>query len=93
MNTQPDTCLNCNSTDARKVVRDRTINADAYSITIPYASHIECSSCGESYQTGQQAKVLDAQVVDARRRHESILSGSDFERSTCTNLSKAEAPR
>ncbi len=86
-----DTCLNCESSDATEVVRDRTINVGAYSVTIPSVPHMECGSCGESYQTGRQAKALDSAVIDARRRHEHLLSGSDIRRiRLAANLSQAD---
>jgi YgiT-type zinc finger domain-containing protein len=78
MNTLSDTCLRCETSNARKVVRDRTINVGAYSVTIPSVPHVECVSCGESYQTGQQAKALDTAVINARRRHGRLLSGRDI---------------
>jgi HTH-type transcriptional regulator/antitoxin MqsA len=78
MNTTTDICVSCDSSGAREVLSDRTINVGAYSVTIPSARHMTCGSCGESYQTGEQAKALDAAVVDARRRHEGLLTGGDI---------------
>jgi HTH-type transcriptional regulator/antitoxin MqsA len=80
MNTTTDSCVSCDSSDVHEVVSDRTINVGTYSVTIPTVPHIECGGCGQSYQTGQQAKALDAAVVDARRRHEGLLAGSDIRR-------------
>lgn len=80
MNTTVDACVNCGSSDVTEVVGERTINVGAYSVTIPAAHHMACARCGESYQTGVQAKALDAAVIDARRRHEGLLSGSEIRR-------------
>jgi YgiT-type zinc finger domain-containing protein len=62
-------CVTCESSDVRPVASDRTVNVGACSITIPSSVHMKCSNCGESYQTGEQAKALDAAIVDAKMRH------------------------
>jgi len=50
-----------------------------------------CNNCGEAYQTGEQAKELDAAVIEARRRHEGLLSGSDIRKIRLSvSLSQAE---
>lgn len=80
MNTTTDVCAICGAAEVREVVADRTINVGSYTVNIPAAVHTECLSCGESYQTGTQAKGLDAAVIEARRRHEGLLSGGDIRR-------------
>ena len=80
MSTINSMCASCESSDVREVVGDRTIKVGAYSVTIPAARHMVCNSCDEAYQTGEQAKELDAAVIEARRRHEGLLSGGDIRR-------------
>lgn len=90
MSTINSVCVSCESSKVREVVGDRTINVGAYSVTIPAARHMVCNNCGESFQTGEQAKELDAAVIEARRRHEGLLSGSDI-RSIRLSVSLSQA--
>lgn len=91
MSTIDSACASCESSDVQEVVGDRTINVGAYSVTVPAARHMVCNNCGEAYQTGEQAKELDAAVIEARRRHEGLLSGSDIRKIRLSvSLSQAE---
>jgi HTH-type transcriptional regulator/antitoxin MqsA len=90
-NIAVDSCVGCGSSDVHEVISDRTINVGAYSVTIPSARHMACGACGGAYQTGAQVKALDAAVIDARRRREELLSGSEIRRiRLAVSLSQAD---
>ena len=91
MNTTESVCVLCSSSNVVEVEQERTINVGSYSVTISGARHMNCAACGESYQTGLQAKTLDAAVIEARRLHEGLLAAADIRRIRLSvGLSQAE---
>lgn len=80
MNIMLDICVTCGSKEIAETSIDRTVNVGRYEVQILDDRVMKCSSCGEEFQTGPQAKEFDRKLVAARRKVEGVLSGDEIRR-------------
>ena len=57
----------------------RTVKVGSYSLELQ-DEFMLCETCGETYHSLTQSKAFDERVVEGRRSHEGLLSGSDIRR-------------
>jgi HTH-type transcriptional regulator/antitoxin MqsA len=80
MNTMIDCCPICSEGPIHEITRDRRLNINGNSISVPDDIITKCDHCGELFYTGSQAKVSDRRLADARRRQEGLLTSADIRR-------------
>jgi HTH-type transcriptional regulator/antitoxin MqsA len=72
-------CVICDAENVEERTKLRTVDVGAYQLQLDDA-FMHCLSCGEDFHTGEQSRAFDMKVVEARRRHEGLLSGNDVKR-------------
>ena len=72
-------CVLCGAEGVEELTGMRSVPVGAYSLELK-DRFMQCSSCGERFHSRAQSKAFDESVVEARRQHEGLLSGSDIRR-------------
>ena len=73
-------CVNCEVGTATEITRDRDATLGGRVLKIVGDRFMHCDECGEDYYTDDQSRSAARLVIDARRRDEGLLTGTEIQR-------------